>query len=263
MSSSRCVELDDDRQIASVLEAQRAWAAYALCDLEPPHRQYARFIGAMADGGLRAVVLIYTPPGFTSVLPTGDPEAVAAILAEAADLPPDPLLIVQRGNRGALESRYSVTKAWIMLRMIVPADALRPVSVADAEIVPLTADHLDAARALYTLWPETVFTTFMFEHGIFYGAYRASELVAVAGTHAVSSRYRIGVIGNVFTHPAHRGQGLGAAVTGAVAGAMFARGMRDLALNVRDDNHAAIAAYRRLGFEVDEPFWEARATLRP
>jgi RimJ/RimL family protein N-acetyltransferase len=262
MSSSKCVGLDDDPQIASFLESQRAWAAYALCDLEPPHRQYARFIGALSQGRLRAVVLIYAPPGFTSVLPTGEPEDVAAILAEATDLPTAPLLIVQRRNRAAVETRYSVTKAWTMLRMIVQGDTLRPVSPADAEVVPLTPDHLDAVRALYTLWPETVFTTFMFEHGIFYGAYHAGELVAVAGTHAVSSRYRIGVIGNVFTHPAHRGRGLAAAVTGAVAGAMFARGAHDVALNVRDDNHPAIAAYRRLGFQVDEPFWEAQATLR-
>jgi RimJ/RimL family protein N-acetyltransferase len=257
----RIVELDDDRQIAPMLESQRAWAAYALCDLEAPHRQHARFIGAVTAGRVTAVVLVYTPAGFTSVLPSGEPEDVAAILAETRDLPTSPLLIVQSRNRAAVEIRYRVDHAWTMLRMLVQADSLRPVTITDAAVVLLTPNHLNAARALYNVWPDTVFTPFMFEHGIYYGAYREGALVAVAGTHAMSSKYRIGVIGNVFTHPDHRGRGLAAAVTGAVAGALFAGGAHDVALNVRDDNAAAIAAYSRLGFQVDEPFWEAKATL--
>ena len=258
----RIIELDDDRQIASLLELQRAWAAYALCDLEPPHRRYARFIGAMMADRVTAVVLVYRPDGFTSVLPSGDPEDVAAILAETTDLPTSPLLIVQTRNRAAVATRYRIDHAWTMLRMLVHADSLRPVTAPDAAVVLLTPDHFEAARALYNRWPDTVFTPFMFEHGIYYGAYRAGNLVAVAGTHAMSSKYRIGVIGNVFTHSDHRGRGLAAAVTGAVAGALLARGALDVALNVRDDNAPAIAAYSRLGFQVDEPFWEAKATLR-
>jgi GNAT superfamily N-acetyltransferase len=258
----RIIELNDDRQIASLLESQRTWAAYALCDLEPPHRRHARFIGAVTAGRLTAVVLVYTPPGFTSVLPSGEPADVAAILAETTDLPTSPLLIVQIRNRTALETRYRIDHVWNMLRMVVHADSLRPVTITDAEVVLLTSDHFDAAAALYKVWPDTVFTPFMFEHGIYYGAYRAGELVAVAGTHAMSSTYKIGVIGNVFTHPDHRGRGLASAVTGAVAGELLARGALDVALNVRDDNAPAIAAYSRLGFQVDEPFWEAKATLR-
>jgi GNAT superfamily N-acetyltransferase len=259
----RIIELDDDRHIAPLLESRRGWAAYALCDLEPPHRQHARFIGAVTAGRVTAVVLLYAPPGFTSVLPSGSPEDVTAILAETTDLPASPLLIVQTGNRAAVETRYRIDHAWTMLRMVVRADSLRPLTITDAEVVLLTPDHFDAAAALYKVWPDTVFTPFMFEHGIYYGAYRAGELVAVAGTHAMSSKYRIGVIGNVFTHPDHRGRGLATAVTGAVAGELLARGALDVALNVRDDNTSAIAAYSRLGFQVDEPFWEAKATLRP
>jgi GNAT superfamily N-acetyltransferase len=258
----RIVELGDDRQIAPLLESQRAWAAYALCDLEPPHRRHARFIGAVNGGRVTAVVLVYTPAGFTSVLPSGDPEDVAAILAETIDLPTSPLLIVQTRNLAAVETRYRIDRTWTMLRMVVRADSLRPVATVDAAVVLLTSDHFAAAQGLYRVWPDTVFTPFMFEHGIYYGAYREGALVAIAGTHAMSSKYRIGVIGNVFTHPDHRGRGLATAVTGAVAGELLARGALDVALNVRDDNTAAIAAYRRLGFQVDEPFWEAKATLR-
>jgi len=256
------VELEDDTVIAAVLELQRRWAAYALCDLEPPHRQYARFIGAARDGTIRSMVLIYSPPGFTAVLPCGAPDEVAAILAVAVGLPDSPLLIVQKMNQAAMETRFHIEDSWTMLRMAVQPHTLKPVPLVDAEIVALQSNHLPEICRLYASWPDTVFTLFMFEHGVYYGAYIRGELVAISGTHAVSTRHQIGVIGNVFTHPEHRGRGLATAVTGAVARELFARGARDVALNAREDNLAAIAAYRRIGFQVEEPFWEARARLR-
>jgi predicted GNAT family acetyltransferase len=66
----------------------------------------------------------------------------------------------------------------------------------------------------------------MLEHGIYYGAYLAGTLVAVAGTHAVSRRHRVAAIGNVFTHPAWRGCGRATATTSAVARALIHDGAR-------------------------------------
>ena len=256
------LELHDDALLAAVLEPQRRWAAYALCDLEPPHRQYARFVGAMRGGVLRAVVLLYCPPGFTSVLPCGASEEVAAIMRAAEELPEAPLLIVQQGNRAAVETRYQIHKSWVMLRMVVQPDTLASAPGVDATVAALGREQLSEVSRFYATWAESVFTPFMFEHGIYFGAYVEGVLAAIAGTHALSTHHEIGVIGNVYTHPNHRGKGLATAVTGAVARELVARGARDVALNTREDNLPAIAAYRRLGFQVEEPFWEASARLR-
>jgi predicted GNAT family acetyltransferase len=132
----------------------------------------------------------------------------------------------------------------------------------EAAVVALGREQLGEVSRFYASWPESVFTPFMFEHGIYYGAVVEGELAAIAGTHALSARHQIGVIGNVFTHPDHRCKGLATAVTGAVARELFVRGARDVALNAREDNLPAIAAYRRLGFQIEEPFWEATARLR-
>jgi len=257
------VDLTDDAVIVPVLENQRHWAAYALCDLEPPHRQYARYIGAVRAGRVEAVALVYAPPGFTSLLPSGSADGVRAILAGASDLPSNPLLIARRPDLPAVEARYHVDKKWTMLRMVVAARDLKPAPSVDVRL--LAPADLPALQSLYAVWPETVFTPFMFSCGVYYGAFVDGCLAAVAGTHALSARHGIAVIGNVFTRPEYRGRGLGTAVTGAVARALMElmeRGARDVVLNVREDNAPAIAAYSRLGFTVHEPFWEGNTTLR-
>ncbi len=72
------------------------------------------------------------------------------------------------------------------------------------------------------------------------------------------------MVGNVFTTPSERGQGLAQAATAAVVEELRAvRGCRDVGLNVVAGNSPAVAVYRRLGFETHCPFWEGRATLAP
>jgi N-acetylglutamate synthase len=48
--------------------------------------------------------------------------------------------------------------------------------------------------------------------------------------------------------PAHRGRGLGAAVTAALAGEAARRGLHKVYLQVEDDNAAARALYAKIGF---------------
>lgn len=258
----RIVDLVEDAALLPVLELDRRWAGYALCDLDPHYRANARYIGAVRDGRVEAVVLIYTVPAFTALQPCGDHDAVRRVMEGAGGLPATPYLLVRRADLPALETRYRVDRAWTMLRMVVTGDTLRPAPAVDATLYPLTPNDLPTILALYALWPDTVFTPYMLDYGVYYGAFRGGELLALAGTHAFSLRYSMGMIGNVFTHPAWRGRGLAAATTGAVAAALLRDGAREVGLNVREDNAPAIAAYSRLGFTVHEPFWEGYAALK-
>jgi hypothetical protein len=80
----RIVDLTDDAVILPVLERDRRWAAYALCDLEAPYRAHARFFGALDGDHARAVVLVYALPTATS-LPT--PRAGVAALPPPRRVP--------------------------------------------------------------------------------------------------------------------------------------------------------------------------------
>ena len=87
------------------------------------------------------------------------------------------------------------------------------------------------------------------------------RLVAVAGTHVVSQPEGIGVIGNVFTHPRYRGQGIGTLVTSAVTRELLTSG-REVVLSVDPANDAAVRTYRRLGFREAARIIEGPAVRR-
>jgi len=66
----------------------------------------------------------------------------------------------------------------------------------------------------------------------------------------------VGVVGNVTTHPAYRGKGLGTAVCARLCLELL-RTVEHIGLNVKADNAPAIASYKRLGFEVVGEYEEA------
>ena len=55
------------------------------------------------------------------------------------------------------------------------------------------------------------------------------------------------MVGNVFTHPQHRGRGYATAVTSAVTDALL-RYCDTVVLTVDPSNHPAVRAYERLGY---------------
>jgi len=57
------------------------------------------------------------------------------------------------------------------------------------------------------------------------------------------------LVGGVFTHPDHRGQGLATRGIAAWAGHLFAAGLERMTLHVNASNTPAIRAYERVGFQ--------------
>jgi GNAT superfamily N-acetyltransferase len=253
-------DLDDEAAIAASLEPQRLWTAYALADLEPPYRRHARYIGAAAGDKLPAIVLVYTAPGFTGLLPYGDTAGVEAIVRRAPDLPASPFLLVGEEHVDAVGIRYRLLERSAMHRMALSRAAFRPAPGRHV-VVRLTPADAAGIRGLYAVEGLNPFVDeAILGHAVFFGAYREGELVAIAGTHTWSRRYRIGAIGGVFTRPDARGQGRATATTGAVAAALFDAGVDDVVLNVSATNRPALSAYSRLGFATIREFVEGEAT---
>lgn len=255
-------EVRDDRTILPLLQHDRRWTAYALCDLDPPYRDNARILSASRYGAVEGLVLLYTLPRVTALLPFGDAAAVQAIVAGAFDLPPAVFVIAREDHLPAVEGRYRPDETWPVDRMSVSPAGFRSPTYSGLPIVRLDWDSRDRLEELYRQWPETFFDPLMLRHGVYFGAEDGDRLVAVAGTHVLSTRHRVAGIGGVFTDPEFRGRGLAAATTGAVTRALFDAGIDPVVLNVKADNIAAQTAYRRLGFRRWLTYREGPAVRR-
>ena len=259
----KTTRLEDKGQILAYLETDRAYAAYAIGDLEPGMYVQCAWAGAEQDGQMQALVLHYRglepPPLFLM----GEVDGLRAILAHT--LCPEWVYLTCLQEHLELTCEfYHWQETTPMWRMMLHGERFQPVSASGdyvsvrrlglAQVVPL-AD-------LYTLGGGGAFSPVQVERGAFFGVYVENELVAAAGTHLVSVSFGVGAVGNVFTHPEHRGQGYASAATSAVAAELLQRGIWDVVLNVSQDNSAAIRVYEKLGFERTGSFLEGPASKR-
>ncbi len=101
----------------------------------------------------------------------------------------------------------------------------------------------------------------LLDSGHYVGRRVEGALVAVAGIHVVDPVNRVAALGNVATHPSHRGKGHG----GAVVLGLLDRLRREvdvIGLNVRHRTDPARRLYRALGFEHSVTYEEAEV-VRP
>lgn len=254
--------LNDKETVRRFLNQDRTYNAYPLADLDDVHWPHAHFIGATkADhSDPTAVVLRYV--GFEPHLLVliGDADGVAAILAEMdTDTPvyftaTEPLYPV-------LQQHYQPTGAHLMWRMIFEGEHFAPALTADT--VHLTGAA--GAAAINELFADRNddslhFAASQIEGGAFYGIFAGDQLIAVAGTHVVSPAQSVAGVGNIYTQPEQRGQGLATRVTAATTARLLECGIQTIILNVKQRNKPAVHVYEKLGYRCALPFWEGIAT---
>jgi ribosomal protein S18 acetylase RimI-like enzyme len=254
------VELTDKPRILEYLETDRFYAAYAIGDLEPEMFAQCTWVGAEAKGRLQALALHFRGLEPPALLLMGDTEGLRAIL-DGALHPERVYLTCRPAHLSMVRGFYAWDRTTLMWRMVLKAARFRPGERTGA-CIRLGLGHSDRLGELYSLGGGVAFSPAQVQHGVFYGVLIKGQVVAVAGTHLVSPTYGVAAVGNVFTHPGHRGRGYGTATTSAVVAELLQRGIRDVVLNVSQDNTVAISIYERLGFEPYCPFLEGPASAR-
>ncbi len=143
--------------------------------------------------------------------------------------------------------------------MLVDRESFRP---APGETRRLSGHEVGPINRLYrSEGTQAFYTAENIDDAVYYGANEGDRIVSVAGTHVVAPGDEIGVVGNVFTHPLHRGRGLGARVTGAVTRDLLAS-CREVVLTVDPANVSAVRAYRKLGYREAGRLIEGAAVRR-
>ena len=264
-------ESRDPRALAAILGRDRLHAAYALAQLDPEAFDHARYwlcegpAGSAADGTGRVSLVCHSQAGLgDTTYVMGPPEGVAHILA----LHPgayQTFITARPAHLEALASAYRLRNPRTMRRMHVTRDNFLTapgVAPGPGPAFRLRPTHVRALNRLYS--SEGAPATYGARHlreGCYYGVQHEGELLAVAGTHSLSARAGVAVLGNVFTHPAARGRGLATLTTSAVTAALLA-GHPDVVLSVEPENGPAVRAYRRLGYRDAGAIVEAQGQRR-
>lgn len=81
----------------------------------------------------------------------------------------------------------------------------------------------------------------------YYGIYVDDRLVSISEVHVYSERYRVSAVGNVTTDSQLRNKGYVREVMIKLCDGLFKK-VDYIGLNIKADNHAAIALYERIGF---------------
>jgi GNAT superfamily N-acetyltransferase len=125
-----------------------------------------------------------------------------------------------------------------------------------SQVVGINLSNLPEIQALYEVsYPGNAFNQRMLETGQYFGLWQGEQLVSIAGVHVYSEAYRVAAIGNVTTHPVWRNQGYGTLVTARLCQSLLEK-IDHIGLNVKADNHSALASYRKLGFEITALYGE-------
>ena len=251
-------------EVERILFADPIWAAYAIADLQPAFAPDCIWSLQTSAAGSSATLLYHglaTPVLFT----LGEPTLVAATLgnwAATGQLPARVDLAIRAEHETTVGQWFDGTDdRKPMLRMWL-ADASR-VPAPTAGVVRLQAADTARIQALYAHggpFTPDAFAPGQVAQGVFFGAVAAdNSLVAVGGTHLCDPGERLAAIGNMYTHPAHRGQGLAAQVLAAIVHALLDGGITTIVLNVNERNDGARRLYTHFGFAIHCPFIEGVA----
>ncbi|MCH8993964.1 MAG: GNAT family N-acetyltransferase [Chloroflexi bacterium] len=249
--------MEDREELRRMLAPYRHYAAYALGQLQP--ELFARSEWWLARGATGEALLLHSRGGLGSALfVLGAVDGIEALLR----LHPGPrhtFLTCQVHHLETVARQYLLVEQHSMLRMLVDRETFRPAS---GTVSRLKGNQVRQMNSLYRSEGTPAFYSAQnIDEAVYYAAFAGDRIVAVAGTHVEAPDDAIAVAGNVFTHPAYRGQGLGRLVTGAVTEHLL-KSHREVVLSVDPRNEPAVAAYRRLGFREVSRLIEGAAVRR-
>lgn len=250
--------LTDRDTIRRQLGAQVDYTAYALGQLEPGLVERTHWFRARGDTGTGLVLHSRGGLGDATFL-MGDTDAVRAILSIHPG-PQQTYVTCQPQHVETMNSVYKLANQQPMIRMGVSPAEFNAAERLSA--VRLRGVDVRMVNALYSSdGAPSFYAQDHIETGVYFGLFADGRLVSIAGTHVVSPQERVAVVGNVFTHPAHRGHGYATATTSAVTEVLL-RTCDTVVLTVDPKNAAAVASYRRLGYGERCPLVEASGMRR-
>jgi ribosomal protein S18 acetylase RimI-like enzyme len=229
---------------------------YQLGDLDDFFWKYTTWYGDDAENP-QNIILVYagvTPP--TMIALTEDVPGMTILLKNVKQSLPEKFFChLTPGLIGILDKENIIEDYGLHYKMTLKN--LNPdIKIDEDKIRQLAINDIETIKHFYSFsYIGNWFDARMLETGMYYGYFENDELIGIAGIHIYSPEYKVAAIGNVTTHPAHRGKGIATQVTYKLCCELVKK-VEHIGLNVMPDNEAAIRSYKKIGFEVTAEYEE-------
>jgi ribosomal protein S18 acetylase RimI-like enzyme len=236
-------KLADRDHIRAILETRRPYAAYALGQLEPDLFRQTEWW--QSRSGTREGLVLHSRGGLGHATFTMGESGAIDTLLQIHPGTRSTFLTCEPSHLATVLAHYELDHRQVMIRMQVSRETF---AKRDGLVRRLGGGDAREINRLYRIeGVPSWYSPRQIDDAVYFGAEVDGRLVAVAGTHVISTASAIAVVGNVYTHPRHRGAGLAQTVTSAVTAYLLER-CNDVVLSVDPTNQPAVAAYKRLGY---------------
>lgn len=253
-SNAKCmnvVSLHDKKQIETFLRQDTHLHIYSIGDLDDFFWKYTSWHGLESGGELKAVILLYIGSSLPTVLALSqDIYHINKLLSSVFPFLPRRFYAHLSPGLEEVMAKYFTLKSHGKHYKMALKNKSAVYSLDTAKVGSLSVKDIDQILALYkTSYPDNWFNERMLLTGQYFGVKEENELVSIAGVHVFSPEYRVAALGNITTHPNHRGKGYGKATVAMLCKSLCSE-VDHIGLNVKADNHPAISLYEKLGFEI-------------
>jgi len=230
---------------------------YSIGDLDDFFWPDTVWYGWEKGGEIQAVALLYTASQDPTLLAlSGQQDVMSELIRSIFHILPERFYAhLSPRVAEAVEQQCQIESYGKHYKMGLKNTA--PLQVIDcSQVVRLTENDLEDMLDLYEKgYPGNWFNARMLKTKQYFGLRLNNRLLSVAGIHVYSEKYKVAALGNIITHPDYRGKGFGKFVTAGLCQSL-AEHVNNIGLNVKADNSAAVAMYRKLGFEIVGTYYE-------
>lgn len=251
MNSFEITKLNDKKIIEEYFRKDTSLNLYQIGDLDDFFWKYTDWFALKGNGELKQVVLIYqgTDLPVMIALSSKELEEMKFLLERISQAIPDRFYshlsvglseVLQNKFRGKCHGKY--------LKMTLNRTDLVKVNYG-SEIRRMSIVNSAELKKFYDeSYPDNWFDNRMLETGKYFAYFTEGQITGVAGIHVYSPHYKVAVLGNITTHPGHRGKSICSNLTSVLCEDLF-ESVDTIGLNVHSENIAAIRSYEKIGFK--------------